>query len=550
MRISTLQTSLKTKIIGGTVLLVLLVAGFVYFYFPSRQASQAYAARQEEARRLAEILSQSVSTGLEFEDQESVETALAGVRSREDLVGITVLNSSGDDFYSYTVKGKIKKEGKKDVLTTDIPVMSGQEEIGAVKLRLSLEDLKHQATANRRAVLLVSGLIIGLGILFGIYVSGMVLVPLARVNGMIRKIAEGEGDLTTRLDVDKKDEIGEFSSGFNRFLDKLANLVSQARKSTEKVAAAANQITTYSAESAAGAEEQAVQASEVATSVQQMASAIVQNSQNATQSAQIAERANVKAKEGSETMHATQQEMDEIVAATSKTGAIVDSLSSRANQIGEIIQVIDDIADQTNLLALNAAIEAARAGEQGRGFAVVADEVRKLAERTTKATKEIAETIKAIQDDTREASESMEEAHAVVDRGKQATAKTEVVLKDIIESVAQAMEMVGQIAAASEEMSSGAEEISKNVEAISAVTRDSASGAEKMSSVADQLHRSTENLRGLMGRFKLMEDLKKGQSAPADYRVDSIDRTAYNGGLSPVVVGESGQLEASKTTAA
>ena len=190
---------------------------------------------------------------------------------------------------------------------------------------------------------------------------------------------------------------------------------------------------------------------------------------------------------------------------TGKAGEIVESLSSRADQIGDIIQVINDIADQTNLLALNAAIEAARAGEQGRGFAVVADEVRKLAERTTKATGEISETIEAIQSDTREASKSMEAACSVVNRGKDMAIKTEEVLKKIIESVSKAMDMIREIAVASEQMSGGAEEISKNVEAISRVTRESAAGSEQMAGTADRLTHQTERLRDLVNRFRLRE---------------------------------------------
>lgn len=541
MQWTNLLKSLRFKIVGGIVLLVLLVAGFVYVYFPSQQASQAQQAREKEAEQLALVMGQSVATGLEFEDKESVESALAGAKNRDDLVRIEV-KKGREVFYDFNTETDLLIEDKKNVLTVESEILSGSETIGALSLSISLVDLNKQQTANRRTVLLVSALIIALGCVFGYYTSQLVLRPISRVNRIIQIIAEGAGDLTQRLEILNEDEIGEFSQGFNRFLDKLAQLVTDARSSTEKVATAANEISIISTESASGAEEQAVQTSEVATSVQEMAAAIVENSQNATQSAQIAERANVKAKEGTETMHATQKGMDEIVESTSRTGQIVESLSSRARQIGEIIQVIDDIADQTNLLALNAAIEAARAGEQGRGFAVVADEVRKLAERTTKATKEIAETIKAIQSDTQEASESMVDAHEVVSRGKEATAKTELVLKDIIDAVTQAMDMVGQIAAASEQMSTGAEEISKNVEAINTVTRDSASGAEKMSSVSERLYRETEALRNLMGRFKLTSDVEQ-PADPTEAGSWKPEMANHNGGLSQVVVDPQGAVK-------
>ena len=189
-------------------------------------------------------------------------------------------------------------------------------------------------------------------------------------------------------------------------------------------------------------------------------------------------------------------------------------------------------------MALNAAIEAARAGEQGRGFAVVADEVRKLAERTTKATKEIADTIKAIQNDTKKASESMDVAHKKVNTGKEATLKTREVLNTIVNSVTQAMEMIQKIAVATEQQGVTAEGVSNSLEAISSVTKQSAIGTEKLANAADELNRQTDTLRNLIAQFKLRKAEENSNKIP---KPDKI--AIHNGGLSKTSVNSFGQLE-------
>ncbi|HTY38096.1 MAG TPA: methyl-accepting chemotaxis protein, partial [Bacteroidota bacterium] len=229
----------------------------------------------------------------------------------------------------------------------------------------------------------------------------------------------------------------------------------------------------------------------------------VQNSRNASQAAETAKKARRAAEQGGIVVRESVDGMQRIAEVVRKSALTVKDLGKSSDQIGEIISVIDDIADQTNLLALNAAIEAARAGEQGRGFAVVADEVRKLAERTTKATKEIAQMIRQIQTDTHGAVSAMDAGTREVESGIELADRAAQSLNEIVGISQTVTDMIMQIAAASEQQSSASEEISKNVEAISAVTNETASGTQQIARAAEDLNRLTENLQHLVGQFNL-----------------------------------------------
>lgn len=320
-----------------------------------------------------------------------------------------------------------------------------------------------------------------------------------------------QGDLTVSLAVNSDDEIGKLFNGFNTVVAKINKTILQINEAVDATVSASSEISSSTEQMAAGAQEQSSQTTEIATAVEEMTSTIMHTTQNVSSAAAISKSSNEQALMGVDKVGESIEGMTQIVQSTKNTGEIISSLSGKTDQIGEITQVIDDIADQTNLLALNAAIEAARAGEQGRGFAVVADEVRKLAERTTKATKEIAETIKAIQVEAKEADDSMGEATTVVENGMRLTNEVAEVLTNILEGTKEVSSQFDQIAAASEEQSTASDEISKSIEMIRSVSEESARGVQQIAASTEDLSRLTENLKELVNAFKVNKSVSSQQ---------------------------------------
>ena len=331
-----------------------------------------------------------------------------------------------------------------------------------------------------------------------------VIKPVQEAADVLAELAKG--DLTSRVEGQYQGDHAMIKDSINQMSESLDRALREVGEAVSATASASSQISSSSEEMAAGAQEQTSQAAEVASAVEEMTKTIVENSKNASDTAGTAKEAKGAAEAGGKVVEETVAGMKEIADVVKKSAGTVQELGKSSDQIGEIIGVIDDIADQTNLLALNAAIEAARAGEQGRGFAVVADEVRKLAERTTKATKEIAGMIKKIQLDTKGAVESMDEGTKKVDAGIALADKAGISLHEIVGISQKVTDMVTQIAAASEQQSSASEQISKNVEGISAVTGETAQGVQQIARAAEDLNRLTANLEQLVGKFKLSND--------------------------------------------
>ncbi|MBU8934811.1 MAG: CZB domain-containing protein [candidate division Zixibacteria bacterium] len=336
-------------------------------------------------------------------------------------------------------------------------------------------------------------------------------------NDLTQEISQSEIE---SLNIDSKDEIGvlvgaiedtlgakdKIGASLAKMTDNLTTMVRQMGDNSTQLVSAATEVASSSEQMSRGAKDQTDQVTQVSTAVEEMTATIVESARNAGDATEGAKAASDNATNGGQIVNETIQGMQRIADVVRGSSESIGKLAESADQIGEIIGVIDDIADQTNLLALNAAIEAARAGEQGRGFAVVADEVRKLAERTGKATGEITGMIKGIQQGTEEAVGSMETGVQEVDQGRELADKAGNSLTEIVNMSQSVMDQIQQMATASEEQSSAAEQISKNIENVASIARESATGAEQSAAAAEELNRQAEGMQTMVSRFKVKQE--------------------------------------------
>ncbi len=346
----------------------------------------------------------------------------------------------------------------------------------------------------------VSGILVA-SIIAVLIVNKIVKTLLAVVERM-RRVASGDlsGD---PIPVTTRDEIGQLAQATNEMQQGLREIVKSITANSEQVSAAATEVAATSEQMAASSDHQRAQLTQVAAAIEEMAATVTEVSGRTGEVSRQSTEAGDQATEGGQIVRRTVEEMGQIANQVESTSAAVGQLSERAVQIGEILTVINDIADQTNLLALNAAIEAARAGEHGRGFAVVADEVRKLAERTQEATQEVSRSITEIQTSTGEATEMMGASKDRVTQGVQLARQAGDSLESIVRGSTTVAQSIDSIAAAVEEQSATSAEIARSIEVISAAADEATQGANQAAAAATQLSSNAESLRELVSRFKV-----------------------------------------------
>jgi len=330
-----------------------------------------------------------------------------------------------------------------------------------------------------------------------------IVKPLRYTQNMIKGLAEGEGDLTVSLPVNNKDEINTLHLHINAFIESLRNMISIVVDEVRNLETQASTLHQQSSEMSQSSFDLSQNTTQVATAMNEMSATVHEVSRSATEAAKAAENGRQEADHGHEVVQTAVNGIGNLSSEVESAAEVITRLAEGSERISTVLDVINGIAEQTNLLALNAAIEAARAGEQGRGFAVVADEVRTLASRTHESTLEIREMIDMVQNSTQDAVSAMSRGkEAATVSVKQAEAVGES-LNMIIEKVTAISDMSTQIASASEQQSCTAEEINRNVETINSISNLTANTANETTASSSEITEMTTRLNNLVGQFKI-----------------------------------------------
>ncbi|EIC22653.1 methyl-accepting chemotaxis protein [Thiorhodovibrio frisius] len=375
--------------------------------------------------------------------------------------------------------------------------------LGAVSLEISLEDVNRDVSRFGIEIYTVA-VLLSLPVMLVMYffVKYFVTRPLHDMTTGLQGIAEGDGDLRHRLDVRGQDEIGRASGAFNAMMDNFHDLIARVLDATRQLTGAAGDLASVTDRTNAGVSNQRNEVDQLATAMNEMSATAQEVARGAQEGAHATGEAKAAAETGAEVVSGAMGKIEQLAAEVQRAAEVIAELGKDSQQIGSVLDVIRGIAEQTNLLALNAAIEAARAGEAGRGFAVVADEVRSLATRTQSSTEEIQAMIERLQQASGRAVKVMEQSQQHAQSSLDSSAEANQSLEAISSSVITINDVNTQLASSAEEQSAVAEEMNRNVTRISDAAEGNAQAAAETKAASEQLSTLAGELEALVERFK------------------------------------------------
>jgi methyl-accepting chemotaxis protein len=375
--------------------------------------------------------------------------------------------------------------------------------VGVLEIGMDRSHYLSATNSARNTAILVGVLALVGGVIIATFIGRLITGPLVRTVDAMNEIAQGGGDLTQRLDESGDNEISRLGRAFNNFSEKVRQTVSQVSVSTDHLSKASKDMSSIVEVTNRETEKEQLEANQVVAAMSQMTATVQEVARNASEAASAAKQANDASTQGRQVVASTIESIQNLSSEVHTAANVIGQLEKDSENIGTVLDVIRGIAEQTNLLALNAAIEAARAGEQGRGFAVVADEVRNLASKTQQSTEEIHQMIEKLQNGARSAASAMGESRERADSSVAQASQAGDSLEVIDSSVSMINDMNTQIATAAEEQSTVVEEINRNIMNISEVINHTVEGSQKTSLASQELDRLANELQQLVSQFKV-----------------------------------------------
>jgi len=435
----------------------------------------------EDALKNLQAVSATFS-GVQAERLKQLEGALGAYRN--SLVSFkTTINDLG------TLRKNMTTQGQTIVKLSD----------DMYKIQLDRRDIESADARNMQLICTLIALL--LGVLAAVIITRQITRPLQDTLMVVERIASG--DLTQNMVVTRRDELGELQQGIQRMGSTLRDLIGGIRDSVVQIASAAEELSAVTEQTSAGVNNQKVETDQVATAMHEMTATVQEVARNAEQASHAASNADKEARAGDKVVGEAIVQIERLAAEVVRSSDAMTQLEQESDKIGKVMDVIKAVAEQTNLLALNAAIEAARAGEAGRGFAVVADEVRGLAQRTQKSTEEIEALVAGLQNGTRQVSSIMLSSRELTESSVTLTRKAGTSLESITLTVSNIQAMNQQIAAAAEEQSAVAEEISRSIINVRDVSEQTASASEETAASSVELARLGGQLQMMVSHFKV-----------------------------------------------